>query len=40
MARKKPEDMTFQELCEVIVWYENRLRYCKFLKQDKFGGHA
>ena len=40
MARKKPEDMELMELKELIKWYENRLMYCKFIIQTKFGSHA
>lgn len=40
MVRKKPEEMEFEELKKLAVWYTERLRYIKFLMQDKFGGHA
>lgn len=40
MARKKPEDMELTELKELIKWYSNRLMYCKFILQNKFGVNA
>lgn len=40
MARKKVEEMELSEIKDLIKWYENRLMYCKFIKQTKFGDHA
>lgn len=36
MARKKVEEMSLDELQGLIKWMEDRIRYMKFLVQDKF----
>jgi len=38
MARKALESMTAQELKDLILWYESRLKYARFLLSE-VGGH-
>lgn len=35
MVRKKVEQMDKVELLETIAWYENRIKYIRFLIADK-----
>lgn len=35
MAKKKPEQMTFDELVDLVDWYESRLKYCRFLLNEQ-----
>lgn len=38
MAVKKPEQMTADELKQLIMWYESRLKYVRYLLSE-VGGH-
>lgn len=38
MARKALESMTAEELKQLILWYEGRLKYARFLLAET-GGH-
>jgi len=38
MARKSLESMNAAELKELIMWYESRLKYARFLLSE-VGGH-
>lgn len=37
MARKPVETMTAEELRQLIVWYEGRLKYVRFLLSEAGG---
>lgn len=34
MERKKPEEMSREELVRLITWYETRLKYARFLLSE------
>ena len=38
MAQKKLDDLSLKELKDMLIWYEKRSRYVRFLIQDKFKG--